>query len=174
MQQFNPSISGKRFSIKLFILAAVFTAAALAWLGWSTYRLYADDSFIKGQIWRAEDLRSTIVHLDEVLTMSARMAAATEDPQREARYRSFEPQLYSAIKEILKLAPSDRLAQTDAANMRLVEMENHAFTLVRDGKTAEARAMLSSQQYEVQKGIYTLGTTSFLEQRQSQLAATQR
>ena len=91
-----------------------------------------------------------------------------------ARYRDFQPQLGEAINEILKLAPSVRLAQTAAANRRLVEMENHAFTLVRDGKTAEARTILSSQQYEVQKGIYALGATSFLEQRQSQLAATQR
>src|SRR5688572_7273503 len=160
MQQLNPTIAGNRSSIKLFILAFVFTGAALAWLGWSTYGLFADDSVIKGQIWRTEELRGTIVHLDEVLTMSARMAAATGDPQWESRYRRFEPQLDDAIKEILKLAPSERLAQTYVANMRLVEMENHAFTLVRDGKTAEARAILSSQQYEMQKGIYALGMTS--------------
>jgi len=122
MQKLNPTIAGKRFSIKLFILAFVVTGAALAWLSWSTYRVYADDAAIKGQIWRTEELHSSIVDLDEVLTMSARMAAATGDPQWEARYRKFEPQLDKAIKEILKLAPSESLAQTDAANLRLVEM----------------------------------------------------
>src|SRR5688572_25827813 len=127
MQQLNPTIAGNRFSIKLFILAFVFTGAALAWLSWSTYGFYADDSVIKGQVWRSEELRNTIVNLDEVLTMSARMAAATGNPLWESRYRRFEPQLREAIKEILKLAPSESLAQTDGANRRLVEMENHAF-----------------------------------------------
>jgi PAS domain S-box-containing protein len=174
MQPLNPTIAGKRFSIKLFILAFVFTGAALGWLSWSTYRSYADDAAIKGQIWRAEELQGVIVDLDEVLTMSAKMAAATGEQQWEARYRKFEPQLASAIKEILKLAPSESLAQTDAANMRLVEMENHAFTLVRDGKTAEARAILSSQQYEEQKRTYALGMTSFLDQLPFQLEAKQR
>ena len=106
--------------------------------------------------------------------MSARMAAATGDPQWEARYRRFEPQLDQAIKEILKLAPSQTLAQTDAANMRLVEMENHAFTLVRENHTEEARTILFSQEYETQKGIYALGMTSFIEQLHVQLEATQR
>ncbi len=168
------TMAGNRFSIKLFIIAFVFTGAALAWLSWSTYDLYTQDTIIEGQVWRTEELRGTIIHLDEVLTMSARMAAATGDPQWETRYRKFEPQLDQAIKEILKLAPSQPLAQTDAANMRLVEMENHAFALVRENHTEEARTILFSPQYEMQKGIYALGMASFIEQLHFQLEATQQ
>ena len=170
----EPTMAGNRFSIKLFIVAFVFTAAVLGWLSWSTYDLYAHDAINQARIWRIEELQGTIVHLDEVLTMSARMAAATGDPQWEARYRRFEPQLDQAIKEILKLAPSQPLAQTDAANMRLVEMENHAFTLVREDRAAEARTILFSQEYETQKEIYALGMASYIEQLQVQLEATQR
>src|SRR5216110_3264690 len=89
----DPTMAGNRFSIKLFIIAFVFTGASLAWLSWSTYDLYNHDAIIKGQLWRTEELQGTIIHLDEVLTMSARMAAATGDQQWEARYRKFEPQL---------------------------------------------------------------------------------
>ncbi|MEP6707094.1 MAG: hypothetical protein ABJC05_06220, partial [Pyrinomonadaceae bacterium] len=128
----EPTIAGSRFSIKLFIVAFFFTGAVLAWLSWSTYDLYTRDTIIKEQIWRSEELQGTIIHLDEVLTMSARMAAATGDPRWEARYRKFEPQLDEAIKEILKRFPSQTLSEIDAANKQLVEMENHAFTLVRD------------------------------------------
>ncbi len=170
----EPTMAGSRFSIRLFIIAFVFTGAVLAWLSWSTYALYTDDAIIKGQVWRTEELQGTIIHLDEVLTMSARMAVATGDPQWEARYRKFEPQLDNAIKEILKLAPSQTLAQTEAANLRLVEMENHAFTLVRESHPEEARTILFSQQYEEQKGIYALGTTSYFGQLQTQLEATQQ
>jgi PAS domain S-box-containing protein len=170
----EPAMAGNRFSIKLFIVAFVFTAAVLGWLSWSTYDLYAHDAINEARIWRIEELQGTIVHLDEVLTMSARMAAATGDPQWEARYRRSEPQLDQAIKEILKLAPSQTLAQTDAANLRLVEMENHAFTLVREDRAAEARTILFSQEYETQKEIYALGMTRSFEQLQLQLQATQR
>jgi two-component system, sensor histidine kinase and response regulator len=169
----EPTTAGNRFSIKLFIVAFIFTGAVLAWLSWSTYALYTDDTLIKEQVWRTEELRGAIIHLDEVLTMSARMAAATGDPQWEARYRRFEPQLDQAIKEILKLSPSQMLAQTDAANLRLVEMENQAFTLVRENHTEEARTILFSEQYETQKKIYALGMTSFFEQLHAQLEATQ-
>jgi PAS domain S-box-containing protein len=169
----EPTTAGNRFSIKLFIVAFIFTGAVLAWLSWSTYALYTDDTLIKEQVWRTEELRGAIIHLDEVLTMSARMAAATGDPQWEARYRRFEPQLDQAIKEILKLSPSQMLAQTDAANLRLVEMENQAFTLVRENRTEEARTILFSEQYETQKKIYALGMNSFFEQLHAQLEATQ-
>ena len=146
----------------------------LAWLSWSTYDLYTHDAIIKGQVWRAEELRGTIIHLDEVLTMSARMAAATGDPQWEARYRIFEPQLDEAIKEIMKLTPSQMVAETDAANIKLVEMENRAFTLVRENHPEEARTILFSEEYETQKRIYAQGMTGFFEQLQVQLEATQR
>ena len=170
----EPTMASNHFSTKLFILAFVFTAATLLWLSWSTYDLYAHDVIIKGQVWRTEELQGTIIHLDEVLTMSARMAAATGDPQWETRYRKFEPQLDNAIKEILKLVPSQTLAQTDAANLKLVEMENRAFTLVRENHTPEARAILFSDEYEMQKGIYARGMTGFFDQLQIQLQETQR
>lgn len=76
-----------------------------------------------------------IIHLDEVLTMSARMAVATGDLQWEQRYRQFEPQLDQAIKRAIALAPDiyegEGAKATDSANMRLVAMENKAFDLVR-------------------------------------------
>jgi hypothetical protein len=169
----EPTIRGTRFSIKLFIVAFVFTGAVLAWLSWSTYDLYRHDVIVKGQVWRREELRGTIIHLDEVLTMSARMAAVTGDPQWEARYRRFEPQLNQALEEILKLATSQPLAETAAANKRLVAMENHAFSLVRDDHTEEARILLSSQQYEAQKEIYAEGMTRFFRQLQLQLEVAQ-
>jgi len=155
-----------RFSITLVIIAFALTGAVLAWLSWTTYDLYTHEAIMKTQVWRTEELQGTIIHLDEVLTMSARMAAATEDPQWELRYRRFEPQLDQALKELLKLAPSQSLAQTDAANIKLVGMETQAFALVREKHTEEARTILFSEEYEMQKVIYARGITSFFEQVQ--------
>ena len=165
----EPTMASNRYSIKLFIVAFVFTGAVLAWLSWSTYDLYTHDTKFEKQVGLAEELRGTIVHLDEVLTMSARMAAATGDQQWEVRYRKFEPQLDNAIKEILKLSPSQNLHETDAANVKLVEMENHAFALVRENHAEEARTLLFSPKYEAQKEIYARGMFNFIEQLHVQM-----
>jgi signal transduction histidine kinase/ActR/RegA family two-component response regulator len=110
---------------------------------------------------RIADDRGTIIHLDEVLTMSARMAAATGDPRWEARYRSFEPRLARAIQEVLSLAPDKTaaaiVARTDAANTALVRMENSAFDLVREQRLDAARTTLFSGEYDRQKRIYAAG-----------------
>lgn len=44
-------------------------------------------------------LTHRIMHLDEVLTMSARMGAATGDPKWKKRYDKFEPELDKVIGE---------------------------------------------------------------------------
>ncbi|MGI9069253.1 MAG: PAS domain S-box protein [Pyrinomonadaceae bacterium] len=170
----QPTIASNRFSIKLFIVAFFFTGAVLGWLTWSTYDLYTRDTTNREQAWHAGELRKKIIHLDEVLTMSARMAATTRDPHWEERYRIFEPQLDEAIKEIMKLTPSQMVAEMDAANMKLVEMENRAFTLVRDGNAEKALAILSSDEYETQKRIYADGMSKFFAQLVSVLNTARR
>ncbi len=170
----QPTIASNRFSIKLFIVAFFFTGAVLGWLTWSTYDLYARDTTNREQAWHAGELRKKIIHLDEVLTMSARMAATTRNRHWEERYRIFEPQLNEAINEIMKLTPSQMVAEMDAANMKLVEMENRAFTLVRDGNAEKALAMLSSEEYETQKRIYADGMSKFFVQLESVLNTARR
>jgi len=115
-------------------IALVVTMVLLVGLGYQLWSAHETLEAILTEHVRLRDLAGTIVHFDEVLTMSARMAAATGDPQCERRYRTVEPQLDSAIKEALKLAPEALMAEaatrTDAANLHLVAMENRAFDLV--------------------------------------------
>ena len=114
-----------------------------------------------GRHLRIEQLHGTIVHLDEVLTMSARMAAATGDPRWEARYRTFEPVLSRAFLEVSSMAPPGLAAEirrTDAANSALVQLEYKAFGLARQGHLEEALATVSSREYDAQKEIYAAGT----------------
>jgi len=124
-----------------------------------------------------EQLRGTIIYLDEVLTMSARMAAATGNLRWEERYRGFEPKLDAAIKEAMKRAPraysGEAAAETDAANIKLVNMENQAFDLVRQGRADKAKEVLFSDQYEKQKRVYVNGMVNFATGL-SKTAATSR
>ena len=62
---------------------------------------------------RLERLHGDIVHLDEVLTMSAKMGAASGDPKWEKRYLKYEPLLDVKIRDVM--AEAEVLARSDGA-----------------------------------------------------------
>ena len=95
-----------RFPTRLLTVACLLTIMAFAWSGWIIFDARRDVKTFQNESLRIEELRGVIVHLDEVLTMSARMAAATGDPKWEERHRRFEPQLDAAIKETIKIGTS--------------------------------------------------------------------
>ena len=141
---------------------------AFTWFGWVRFDAGRDEKLFTGRLSRIEELRGVIVHLDEVLTMSARMSAATGDSRWEERYHHFEPQLDAAIKETIKIGASSSnikaATKTDVANRELVEMEDRAFALVRAGRKEKAQTVLFSSEYETQKQIYAEGILSFVNQ----------
>ena len=101
-----------------------------------------------------------IRYLDEVLTMSARMASMTGDMVWEERYRTHEKKLDRVIKRALDIAPIGS-SETDIANQKLIEMENMAFDLVEKGQLAEASGLLLSPKYKIYKSQYTKGLEQF-------------
>jgi methyl-accepting chemotaxis protein PixJ len=100
---------------------------------------------------------SEIKYLDEVLTMSARMAVTTGNSRWEKRYNDFVPKLDAAIKYTLDNsndAIRAQAQQTDQANAQLVKLESDAFALVQKGQLPAAQSLLFGAQYEQQKTIY--------------------
>jgi len=152
-----------QFPRRFLAFTVILTGIVLVWLEWGAYRSFRAMETNQQRDFRIEELRSTILYLDEVLTMSARMAVATGERHWEERYRHHEPELDAAIKEAMSLSPdvasSEAAAQTDVANIKLVEMENQAFALVRQGHLPEARAVLFNGEYETQKRSYAEGMT---------------
>ena len=143
----------------LTVVLAAGIVAALC-LGWQFHALDVELEHIRTHDLRLTALTGEVIHLDEVLTMSARMAAATADPRWEKRYGEFDPALDDTLAEILRLEPQlagEFITQTDAANRRLVEMERQSFELTRRGDRAAATALLFSLEYEGQKHIYADG-----------------
>ncbi|WP_375467516.1 sensor histidine kinase [uncultured Nostoc sp.] len=128
------------------------------WLNWEAY--YNFNSITKHEF-KLQTLSDEITYLDEVLTMSARMNAATGNSTWEERYRQFEPQLDIAIKESIKLAPqaykNEDAKKIDLANQRLVTMEYKSFELVKKNHKETAQLLLSNREYETQKHIYADG-----------------
>ena len=76
-----------RSPLTVLTFVLVMTWAVLAGMSWVSYRFYHNAQATTHRGLKIEQLRGSITHLDEVLTMSARMAALTGDPQWENRYR---------------------------------------------------------------------------------------
>ncbi|MDD4890306.1 MAG: PAS domain S-box protein, partial [Phycisphaerae bacterium] len=171
MQQPNtPTRLGRtqRFPFRLVLAATAISVGLAAWDVLTDYRetrTHSDE--LHQSAMRSGDV-ARILHLDEVLTMSARMAAATGDGEWIDRYRRFEPELDRLIKQVMAAAPSVKgseiLAGTDAANRRLVEMEKASFDLVLAQRPGEALALLNGPEYQRQKETYAAGLTAFTQE----------
>lgn len=113
------------------------------------------------------DNLTQILYQDEVLTMSARMAAATGDPQWIKRYHHYEPKLNNAINEVINRYPdafqNAGAQQIDKANKRLVAMEKAALAYVKKGDIKAAQTILNSDAYKENKHFYTQGMLVFTE-----------
>ncbi len=151
-------------------LALVLTSAMFIALGLQIWQSYSDLTTTLASDFQLKELQGKIVHYDEVLTMSARMGAATGQLKWEYRYNEYAPKLDVAIKQASKIAPevfiSQAAKQTDQANVKLVAIEKHAFELIRNGKTEEASALLFSSEYTQQKLLYAEGMEHVLKRLQ--------
>jgi diguanylate cyclase (GGDEF)-like protein len=119
----------------------------------------------------AQHAADRILLLDEQLTMSALMAAASADTRWIERYEAAIPQMDAAIASARQLAGPALSAALDAdtaaANDRLVVLERRAFEHVRQGQPAHALALLQGGAYAQDKAVLAAGTDRFTAQLQA-------
>jgi len=130
-------------------------------LGINTWSSYVTFNTVITRDAKIQHLVDTITYVDEALTMSARMSAATGELRWQKRYFELMPKVDSAIEQINQLSNNfyeqEGTAETKAANEKLVAIETQVLSLVRDGYLAQATALINGQGYEAQKQIYTAG-----------------
>lgn len=152
------------------LLALVVTLATSAIFG--TYSKKVLEQVTEHSEHAQTDLQNTsdIRFYDEALTNSALLAATSGDPKWEKRYRIFESRLDSLINNVLLHDTLCNLRQmiivTDSANIRLVEMENRVFDLVRGNKQNEALSIINSSEYAAQKKKYRGGLSAYLAKQE--------
>lgn len=186
---FGADLAMKRYLAHLFqisinrpvatvVVAITLTLSMFLPLGWSAWNAYQTFNRVIINDFRLQYLVGSIIHLDEVLTMSARMNAATGDTRWELRYNEFEPQLNADIKEAIAIAPEayegEGAEQTNLANQKLVAWERQSFDLVRRGQQAAAADLLFSYEYEEQKAIYAQGIRLSLITTQARIRSNLR
>jgi signal transduction histidine kinase/ActR/RegA family two-component response regulator len=157
----TPKRERVRFPRWTFVSAATITLLALGFLAANSLSSYRALRSLGQEQLAVERLCGEITYLDEVLTMSARMCAATGDLAWRARYEDHVTLLDSAIESARWLAPGAEenraTQQTDQANQALVAMEQQAFELVGAGRREQAAAILDSDDYARNKQVYMLG-----------------
>ena len=149
------------FPLRLLVAAfaiSVLAAAAGSALLW---RLHDRFDAVQGREIQLDEYVSQVKLFDEVLTMSARIAAATGDASYEARYDKYDAELDALIKKTASALGLSEVKQfveqTDEANQKLVQMERRAFALMHEGRRAEATALLVSGEYLRWKSAYAEG-----------------
>ncbi|MGF1604677.1 MAG: methyl-accepting chemotaxis protein [Thermosynechococcaceae cyanobacterium] len=167
--------------IPTITISVLFSLALTGTSAWNIWRIYQGLQSTITKEFKLQESSGKVIHLDEVLTMSARMAASTGDLSWEERYNANVPALDEAIGVImgaLTTAEQTDPAKTDAANQKLIEYETKAFDLVREGKAPQALDLLLSSDYKAQKLIYTEGINGTLatvdQQVNNQLQAYQQ
>ncbi|MGF1479712.1 MAG: methyl-accepting chemotaxis protein [Cyanophyceae cyanobacterium] len=156
----HTSTRGSR-RLRIVLVPLALTFALGAGMGWYIWDVYKSFKILQTRSLRIQELSDNIIYLDEVLTMSARLAAATGDQRWQERYLQFVPQIFEAFDEAQALFPalfeSEEFAKTNAANNQLYELEKQAFALIEQGNAEAAASLLLSPRYEEQKAIYSQG-----------------
>jgi len=148
---------GTKFPIRFFTGVLIVAGILLVVIGIHDYHVQQAVNGLKERYLQIEQIRSQIIHYDETMTMSARMAAATGDLRWELRYRENGPKLSSAIHQAIAASPEIYRKETDRTGIgkiKLLQMEDEAFVLIREGKNHEAMAILFGDQYEAQRNNY--------------------
>jgi signal transduction histidine kinase/CheY-like chemotaxis protein len=124
------------------------------------------------------DLESenSIIYLDEVLTMSARMGAYTGEPEWQKRYNENELLLDIAIKSLLELQENSGskalikfLKKTDITNQKLIYLEKKSFKYSNSGNLEDAQNLLLSKEYRSLKETYSKGIKGVIRVSKSEI-----
>lgn len=109
---------------------------------------------------QVQRLSGEIIHLNEVMTMSVRMAATTSDLSWQNRYLAYEPILENTFAQAKALSPSfysPYASQIEQADVQLKAMNDKIFERVQQAAPEQAMAMVFSEAYKDQKELYTSG-----------------
>lgn len=157
----------RRGPMRLLTLGLVLGLLLVPLLGSVVWSMYGFLSKVGTHDLKLQRIAGSIAHLNAALTMYARLAAATGDPEWERNYNATQPLLDSAILEIAiesrEEYEKNYAAQTKMAYTKLLELESVALALARQGKLKKAYEILLSSEYEKQKALYSDGINKMID-----------
>ncbi len=115
----------------------------------------------------AEDIR----YYDEVLSMSANMAAMSHSLQWIERYEKADRELAKTIAKAKEVMPESTVSLNDIekSNKALVALERKAIEFVKQGKYQGAQRIMSGEEYNEYKALYMRGFKVFQQFVESEI-----
>jgi len=158
--------SGRRL-VHLLILAVAITLLGFGGFVWSVSVMRGQFRGVAYDELYLQKLTSSIVEQDKVLGHLVQLAVATQDERWEAQYHEIEPLLEGAVDAAAALAPEayGRLSGAHAEQdvRARVELEHRALDLAREGRRADAQALLSSPEYRGHRNRHEAAVESLNE-----------
>ncbi len=145
------------FLVPVLTAAVAISLVLVAMGSFNTFRVSQGFQHGITEDFQVQRLSGEIIHLDEVMTMSVRMAATTGDLSWEDRYKAYEPILASSLAQVKALAPNAYAPydeQISQASRKLSEMNREAFDFVRRSMSDRAQSVLFNNTYKTQKELY--------------------
>jgi methyl-accepting chemotaxis protein len=129
---------------------------------------------IRGEQQQLTEQNAAVLLADEILTMSARMYAATGNGAWKKRYDDAVPMIDKALAGVIALAPQDLAerfkAETSDANDKLIALETRSAELAAKADLVGAQAVLDSKDYADQKTRLAEGSDRFIIALQDDIA----
>ncbi|HEX2805197.1 MAG TPA: bifunctional diguanylate cyclase/phosphodiesterase, partial [Kineosporiaceae bacterium] len=151
----------------LMLLALLTALVGVQVIGLTAQR--SADRSADSRVQLARDVEQ-IRYYDELLTMSARLAAASGDTSYVERYQQAVPKLDRVIGEAMSVVPDraadDAVRATDQANQALIALEEDSFRRLAAGDRAGAYAYVTSTRYARLKAEYRQGMDVAVERLQ--------
>ncbi len=146
-----------RYTQKFVIFAIVLSFGLVGGSFWNISQTEAESTQNIARGMELIQLSDQIRYLDEVLTMSASMAAATSDPDAfwEQRYNQHVAKLDVAISSASTESTRSIINDIEQSNEQLVKIENYLFELIRQGRSTEANALINGREYKTLKSQYS-------------------
>ena len=137
----------------------------LVWVAWSGAETRTALRLATYRAVRVAELRGSLAYLNEWLTMSAQMAAATGSEQWISRFEEASPRLTATVEEALAIATPEVAAAlvstTEESHRGLLEMQQAAFRLIEASDQPSAKALLDSAEYHYLQAVYQSGIDDF-------------
>jgi methyl-accepting chemotaxis protein PixJ len=149
-------------TITITVAGSLLLTGVSTWNIWSIYNSF--QSTVAKQF-ELQKNSADLTYQDEALTMTVKMLASTGDLKWDARYAKFAAQADVTLKKFTTDIPTHLRAETsktDASSGILLGLEDKAIKLVRAGKKTEAFQILTGNEYETQKVIFTEANNAIL------------
>ena len=165
MRKNQSKLNGRSLATALERVVWVTALCFLVWISLSGSETRSALKLATSRAIRVAELRGTLSYLDEWLTMSARMAAATGNERWVERYNEASPKLAVAVEEALTVATPEvagaLVTTTEEAWNGLRQMQLAALGMVMAGDKAAAQGLLESSDYDYLHEVYQSGIDTF-------------